>query len=186
MNLLSMADSMLFRSLVGSGIYLAQERFEIGFTIKQLAGSVSSPISGAMQMMRKLLSYLKSIKGQFNRLDYPQHGVGLHGRHDCRCVLETFTDADWSGNTAHRRSTSSGVHLINGVVVYTTSGGQKVISLSSTESELHALVGGAIDGIYLILDVALSSLCSSRFITLMFGGQLGKLVRSLQRGEPVS
>ena len=39
------------------------------------------------------------------------------------------------------------IHGLNGMVIYTTSRGQKVVSLSSAESELHALVAGACDGI---------------------------------------
>ena len=58
-------------------------------------------------------------------------------------ILETYTDADWSGNRATRRSTSSAVHA---VMLHCSSRGQKVVSLSSAESELHALVSGACDG----------------------------------------
>ena len=63
--------------------------------------------------------------------------------------LETYTDADWNGNCATRRSASSAVLTVNGIVVHCSSRGQKVVSLSSAESELHALVSGACDGICL-------------------------------------
>ena len=60
-------------------------------------------------------------------------------------VLETFTDSDWSGDRKSRRSTSSAVHCLNGIPIC----GQRVVSLSSAEAELHGLGGGAVDGIAL-------------------------------------
>ena len=41
------------------------------------------------------------------------------------------------------------MHAVNGCVLFATSRGQKVVSLSSAESELHALVGGARDGVFI-------------------------------------
>ena len=64
-------------------------------------------------------------------------------------VLESFSDADWSSNKSHRRSTSCGMHMINGAFMYGSSRSQKVVSLSSCESELHALVSCACDGIFI-------------------------------------
>ena len=42
-----------------------------------------------------------------------------------------------------------GIHLINGAFMYGSSRSQKVVSLSSCESELHALVSCACDGIFI-------------------------------------
>ena len=77
-----------------------------------------------------------------------EKGYGVQTRSDFPWLLESFTDADWSGSKT-RRSTSAAVHAINGVIVHTTSWTQKTVSLSSAESELHALVAGACDGICL-------------------------------------
>ena len=60
-------------------------------------------------------------------------------RSGAKWFLETFTDADWSGSRGHEC-----VHAFNGLVVFASSGGQKV---SFSSSELHALVSGACDGI---------------------------------------
>lgn len=43
--------------------------------------------------------------------------------------------------------TSSSIHGMNGIVVYSGSSGQKVVGLSSAGSKLRALVSGACDGI---------------------------------------
>ena len=39
--------------------------------------------------------------------------------------------------------------MLNGVVIFTSSRGQKSVALSSAEAELNALVSSAADGIYL-------------------------------------
>ena len=146
---LLMEEAKLYRSLVGSGIYLSQERIEIGFIIKQLASGMSNPSRGHLQVMRKIIGYLKNTRGHYNRLKAPSHGQGVHHHYDSKWILETFTDSDWSGDRKTRRSTSSAVHCLNGIVVYHISRGQRVVSLSSAEAELHGLVGGAADGIAL-------------------------------------
>ena len=64
---------------------------------------------------------------------------------DC---LETFSDADWSGSGS-LRSTASAVHVLNGIVVHSTSRSQRCISLSSTESEWYAASAGTCDGLFL-------------------------------------
>ena len=64
-------------------------------------------------------------------------------------MIETFSDSDWSGNKQHRRSTSRGVHTLNGGFLFASSRTQRVVSLSSCESELHSMVSAICDGIYL-------------------------------------
>eukprot|EP00435_Cladocopium_sp_Y103_P065127 s2538_g27.t1 len=142
-------EAALYRSLVGSGIYLSQERIEVAFVIKQLAGGMSSPTYGHLQVMRKLIGYLKATKGYHSHLGYPTAGRGVHHHYDAKWVVESFTDADWSGNKQTRRSTSAPIHCVNGLVCFHSSRGQKVVSLSSAESELHSLVSGATDGVFL-------------------------------------
>ena len=114
-------EAKLYRSLVGFGIYLSQERIEIGFIIKQLASGMSNPARGHLQVMRKLIGYLKNTRGHYNRLKAPSHGQGVHHHYDSKWILETFTDSDWSGDRKTRRSTSSAVHCLNGIVVYHSS-----------------------------------------------------------------
>ena len=64
-------------------------------------------------------------------------------------LVETFADADWSANKQHRKFTSSAIHFVNGRFVYASSRSQRVVSLSSAESELHSMVSGCSDGIYI-------------------------------------
>ena len=148
-NLVGYQEATAFRSITGMGIYLAQERLDIAYTIKELASKMSSPTEVAVQRMRKLVGYLKETEHQHILLPNPVRGEGINTRGERGWLLETFSDADWSGCKSTRRSTSSAVHAVNGLIVHSSSRGQKTISLSSAESELNALVAAACDGICL-------------------------------------
>ena len=64
-------------------------------------------------------------------------------------ILESHADSDWSCNKSHRRSTSCGLHVMNSQYMFGSSRTQRVVSLSSCEAELHALVSTLSDGIYI-------------------------------------
>ena len=143
----SYEDASTYRSIVGMGIYLAQERFDLSFVVKELASKMANPTELAMQRIRKFVGYFKETEDQHLLPPLPVQGEGLHGRTHEVWLLESFTNADWSGNRGTRKSTSSSIHGLNGIIIYSTSREQKVVSLSSAESELHALASGACDGI---------------------------------------
>lgn len=84
------------------------------------------------------------------KLSFPEWGTGKWKKGGDRFWnVETFTNADWAGHKAHRKPTSCGVHFINNNFVYASSRTQRVVSLSSAESELHAMVSGCSDAIFL-------------------------------------
>ncbi len=59
------------------------------------------------------------------------------------------------------KSTSSAVHMLNGLVIQSTSRSQKCISLSSTEAEWYAASSATCDGFYLqhIVDFLTNNCC---------------------------
>lgn len=117
----------LYRSVVGCGIYLSQERPDIAFTIKELASSMSCPTTGSLNKLGKLIGYLKHTLGQYLMMEEPgDPGHGLTTRtQQSRWLLETYTDSGWSGSKSHRRSTSAAIHMVNGIMVLATARGQK-------------------------------------------------------------
>lgn len=74
---MSSEESTTFRSLVGMGIYLSQERLDISFTIKELASKMSRPTVTAMSRLKKLLGYLKQTTDYSMKLQIPACGKGL-------------------------------------------------------------------------------------------------------------
>ena len=143
-------DASNFRSVVGLCLYVGRERPDLMFAIKELAAVMACPTVVSLQHLRKLIGFMKHVGDVGVLLRFPQPGMGkFHAGGDQEFVLESFSDADWSSNKSHRRSTSCGMHMINGAFMYGSSRSQKVVSLSSCESELHALVSCACDGIFI-------------------------------------
>ena len=54
--------------------------------------------------------------------------------------IEGFSDSDWAGDKAARKSTSGGVCRVGHHTIKTWSSTQHIIALSSAEAELYALL----------------------------------------------
>jgi len=116
---------------------------------------LKAPTKNSWQYLGRLLRYLKGAADYGVCMISPNPGVslfeklnGVFENDDNKRLIETFTDADWQGG-GNAKSTSSGCHCVNSLLVHTSSRTQHVISLSSTESEFYATTSGAIDTIYL-------------------------------------
>ena len=138
-----------YRSVVGTCLYLARDRPDLLFTVKELSGAVAKPMFTALQRLKKLVGYLKGTPDYCVVLDVPIGGQGRCRSSDKHLILESFSDSDWSSNQVPRRSTSCAVHLLNGSFLFGSSRTQHVVSLSSCESELHAMISALSDGIFL-------------------------------------
>ena len=60
-------------------------------------------------------------------------------------IVEVFTDADWASCKDDRRSISACAIVYGGCLLHSSSRTQKIVSLSSTESEMYAAASGACD-----------------------------------------
>ena len=104
---------------------MSRERPDLMFTIKELASSMAAPTMTSLQRLRKMVGYMKHVGDVGIRLFAPLPGQGKSfdgGKFEW--VLESFSDADWSSNRAHRRSTSCGMHFLNNSFVYGSSRSQ--------------------------------------------------------------
>ena len=123
---------------------------DVMFAVKELAIYMSAPTLCALQRLRKVIGYLKTSGGMGVKLVVPESGSGKwKSGGEQVWPAETSTDADRSANKQHRKSTSSAIHFVNGSFVYASSRSQRIVSLSSAESELHSMVSGCSDGIYI-------------------------------------
>ena len=121
----------LFRSIVGSGIYLCQERYDVAFTVKELASRMAKPTTMSFHHLKKFLGYLKKAMDYCLVVELPQTGGEHAKKSEHYWCLETFSDSDWGGNGSHRKSTSGGFHALNSCPLFSSSRTQKMISLSS-------------------------------------------------------
>eukprot|EP00913_Durusdinium_trenchii_P031885 g29862.t1 len=81
-------QAAIYRSVVGMGIYLAQERCDIAFCIKELAGKMSSPTEISIQKMKKFLGYLKETADQSMMLPMPRRGSSAYKTSQCAARME--------------------------------------------------------------------------------------------------
>ena len=143
-----------YRSLVGTAMYLAQERYDMQYTTKTLASCLRNPTKAAWTLLGRLVGYLrfsgecglqmiKTKKGS----TFAEVNLGIFDEKQMN-QLEVYSDSDSSGGGG-TKSTSSAVHIVNGIIVHSASRSQKCISLSSTEAEWYAASASVCDAHYL-------------------------------------
>ena len=127
-------------------------------TVMELAGKMANPAMKALHHLIEFIGHLKSTVDYCLGMRFPQAGERYVKKGECHWCLETFSDSDWSGNKKHRRSTSRAFHAINGCPLFNGKT-QKVVSLSSCEAELRAMISAVSDGIYIraVLEFALGT-----------------------------
>jgi transposase InsO family protein len=139
---LSDSDHDLYRSLIGSALYLANmTRIDIAYTVNILCRYASAPKQKHWRAAKVLLRYLagtKDISLVFNTVPTPlslsANTIIDVTHHD----VVVYSDASW-GNDTQRKSTSGMLLLLYGNAVSWLSKKQSTIALSSTESEYMAL-----------------------------------------------
>ena len=119
-------DAFAYRSAVGGLLYLARDRPDLAFAVKELSLKMAQPTVTTLQRLRKVMGYVKGTPEYAVMLEEPEPGQGKwKATNDAFWLLESASDSDWSSNREHRRSTSSGVHLVNGQLMFSSSRTQK-------------------------------------------------------------
>ena len=159
--------SSQFKSLVGSLLYVSHDRWDIAFAVKSLASFLKRPTVVAWSALAKIVGYLKvsptvslllreSVPGSNVFENMCDINMNRNKQENCEETrrntrLEVHTDSDWQGSfqVTKGKSTSRAIHYVNGCAIHFTSRSQKVVSLSSTESEWYAACSGVSDGLFL-------------------------------------
>jgi hypothetical protein len=138
----------------------------------------------AAEKFRKVIGYLHNTSDFAVVLEKP-----IAGHRRCKStdgkvwILESFSDVDWSSNRVHRRSTSCGIHLLDGQMAYGSSRTQRVISLPSCESELRGLVPTLLDGVYIKTCFEFVVGTSIEHVSLTGSSGAGQLVNGQDTGK---
>ena len=114
--------------------YMAQDRPDLSAAAKVMSQHMSKPRDGVVHLLKRCVRYLKKYPILENLIP---HGVPADD-HD----LVVWTDSDWAGDIASRRSTSGGLIVYRGAVLMHWSKMQSNVALSSAEAELNATVKG--------------------------------------------
>ena len=124
---LSARDAVAFRSIIGICLYLARDRPDVLYSVKELSSYMAKPTHAALQKLKKFVGYLRGTEEYCMALETPMPGQGKWKTSTTCWILESFSDSDWSCNQQHRRSTSCGVHLLGGAFVNGSSRTQRVV-----------------------------------------------------------
>ena len=157
---LSPENCKLFRSGLGLVLYVAQDRPDIQFAVKVLSTYMTAPSVKAMSALKHLALYLdrtqndgiKMRKSELYEIVF-DHWKGFEN-HESRkdrskYNLEAFSDASWGDDKSSRKSTSSGVVFLNGMLICSLCRTQATVALSSCESELYAANSTMSESLYL-------------------------------------
>ena len=120
-------DQSLYRSIIGSLLYLTASRPDICFSVGLCARFQANPKESHLKAVKRIIRYIKGT-----------HSLGLFYSFDTNDILVGYCDADWAGNIDDHKSTSSGCFYVGNNLVSWSSKKQNSVSLSSSEAEYIA------------------------------------------------
>ena len=99
-------DSSLYRSMIGSLLYLTASRPDISYSVGVCARYQVNPKESHMIALKRIIKYVKTTAD-----------FGLWYRKDINDVLAGYSDAYWVGNADDRKSTSGGCFYVGNNLV---------------------------------------------------------------------
>ncbi|XP_071727443.1 secreted RxLR effector protein 161-like [Rutidosis leptorrhynchoides] len=133
-----LADKGRYQRLVGKLIYLAHTRPDIAHAVEVVSQFMHQTQVHHMEAVIRIIRYLKKTAG---------HGVVF--KRNGHLETQIYTDASWAGEKGDRRSTSGFFTLVGGNLVAWRSKKQKVVSLSSAESEFRGVAKGVAEALWI-------------------------------------
>jgi len=127
----------VYRGVAARLNYLAPDRADIGYAVKEAARDMSAPRQSSMRKLRKIGRYLigkPRLVSKFAWQEWPS-------------LVSAFTDSDWAGCARTAKSTSGGCICIGEHVLKTYCKQQRVVALSSAEAELYAMVAASAEAL---------------------------------------
>ena len=117
-------DSFLYRSMIGSLLYLTASRPDISYSLGVCPRYQANPKESYMTALKRIIKYVKTTT-EFS----------VWYNKDTNDVLAGYSDVDWAGNADDRKSTSGGCFYVGNNLVSWMRKMQNSISLSTAEVE---------------------------------------------------
>ncbi|GKE00405.1 putative ribonuclease H-like domain-containing protein, partial [Tanacetum coccineum] len=121
----------LYRSMIGSLMYLTASRPDIMFTVSAYSRHQVTPLTSNLNAVKKIFKYLKG-----------QPKLGLWYPRDSPFVLEAYSDSDYASSNGDRKSTTGGCQFLGRRLISWQCKKQTVVATSSTEAEYVAAANG--------------------------------------------
>ncbi|GJS78767.1 putative ribonuclease H-like domain-containing protein [Tanacetum coccineum] len=122
-------DVHLYRSMIGSLMYLTTSRPDIMFAVCACARFQVTPKTSHLLAVKRIFRYLKG-----------KPTLGLWYSRDSPFELVAYTDSDYAGATQDRKSTTGGCQFLGNRLISWQCKKQTVVATSTTEAEYVAIV----------------------------------------------
>ncbi|GJY85737.1 putative ribonuclease H-like domain-containing protein [Tanacetum coccineum] len=120
-------DEHLYRSMIGSLMYLTASRPDIMFAVYACARFQVSPKTSHLLAVKRIFRYLKG-----------KPSLGLWYSKDSLLELVAYTDSDYARATLDRKSTTGGCQFLGNRLISWQCKKQTVVATSTTEAEYVA------------------------------------------------
>ncbi|GKA90663.1 putative ribonuclease H-like domain-containing protein [Tanacetum coccineum] len=120
-------DVHLYRSMIGSLMYLTASRPDIMFAVCACARFQVTPKTSHLHAVKRIFRYLKG-----------QPKLGLWYPRDSPFDLEAFSDSDYAGASLDRKSTTGGCQFLGKRLISWQCKKQTIVANSTTEAEYVA------------------------------------------------
>ena len=122
-------DARKFRGHAARLNYLAADRSDIAFSVKEVCRGMAKPTKGDWKKLKRVVRYLIEARRSVYRYLWQGEEVDV----------DTYTDSDWAGCRKTGKSTSGGAITIGEHFIKGWATTQASITLSSAEAELVAM-----------------------------------------------
>ncbi|GJR84248.1 putative ribonuclease H-like domain-containing protein [Tanacetum coccineum] len=113
----------LYRSMIGSLMYLTASRPDIMFAVSACSRHQVTPLTSNLNAVKKIFKYLKG-----------QPKLGLWYPRDSPFVLEAYSDSDYAGSHGDRKSTTGGCQFLGRRLISWQCKKQTIVANSSPEA----------------------------------------------------
>ncbi|GJS74246.1 putative ribonuclease H-like domain-containing protein [Tanacetum coccineum] len=120
-------DVHLYRSMIGSLMYLTSSRPDIMFSVCACSRFQVQPKVSHLNAVKRIFRYLKG-----------RPNLGLWYPKDSPFILEAFLDSDYAGASLDRKSTTGGCQFLGSRLISWQCKKQTVVANSTTEAEYIA------------------------------------------------
>ncbi len=100
-------QATMYRALTARGIYLAQDRTDVQYAVKELSRKMATPTKGSWEKLKRLGRYLKGRERVILEYDYQKN---------TNCI-NVWTDTDFAGCKVTRKSTYGGIIQLGGHLI---------------------------------------------------------------------
>jgi hypothetical protein len=134
------SDATHYRGLAGALQYLTFTRLDIAYVVQQACLYMHDPHEPHLALVKRILRYIRGT------LDY---GFQLHRSSTIDADPIVYSDADWAGCPATRRSTSGYVVFLYDNLISWSSMRQHIVSRSSAEAEYRGVANAVVEASWL-------------------------------------